>query len=135
MTLEQLQTVPEHIQKLKDNLPKEVIEKAQVWINLVIHTERKLDSQNQDHRVLRHLGFIADLYAQAYQAGRESVIEDIDAQLFMYTHQWAGDDKERACESCKQVVRKNSFCEASSGKTRAIYEILQELRQQIKQRK
>jgi len=96
MTLEQLQTVPEHIQKLKDNLPKEVIEKAQVWINRVIHTERKLDSQNQDHRVLRHLGFIADLYAQAYQAGRESVLEEVKNRK--QTVKWLWDKTDNTLE-------------------------------------
>lgn len=38
---------------------------------------------------------------------------EIKAEMFMYEHQWAGDDKQRFCETCKEAVELGSPCKAS----------------------
>lgn len=44
---------------------------------------------------------------------RQRVIEEVKNHLFIYTHQWTGDDHERFCENCRKVVKKWTVCEVS----------------------
>ena len=50
--------------------------------------------------------------AEAVKAERERIKQ----YLYMYTHQWVGDDKKRVCENCREVVEKWSVCDASTQK-------------------
>lgn len=47
---------------------------------------------------------------------RTELLDEIKSNLFMYTHQWPGDDEQRVCENCRDVVKKWTVCDASQQK-------------------
>ena len=53
---------------------------------------------------------------QAIQSAETRERERIKSYLFMYTHQWAGDDEQRVCEQCHEVVKRWTVCDASQQK-------------------
>lgn len=57
-----------------------------------------------------------ELYEQLPHSVQEAKAErarEIKQVLFMYTHQWVGDDKERLCETCGEVIQKYTPCQAT----------------------
>ena len=44
----------------------------------------------------------------------DEIIEKIKAGMFPFEHYWSGDEKQRLCEICKEVVEKGTPCKESS---------------------
>lgn len=67
---------------------------------------------------------IKERVSSSVQEAKAEERSRIKQVLFMYTHQWVGDDKERFCESCGEVIHKYSPCEATKTNINCLVEDL-----------
>lgn len=58
---------------------------------------------------------LKEAYLQGAKDAIEAVRNQINGKKFMYEHYWQGDDKERMCETCEEIVVKKTPCTKSKG--------------------
>lgn len=77
---------------------------------------------------------IEDLLAQVEAKARLNLLNEVRDSLYMYTHQWVGDDKKRVCESCGEVVERWTVCEASQLKANDLVDDLLQAIEKLKEK-
>lgn len=55
---------------------------------------------------------------------REEERQRIKELLFIYTHQWPGDEQQKFCETCCEVIEKGTVCKGSNLKAYLLVEDL-----------